>query len=142
MAPFIAFSTFMTLCLLTIKFIEATAGLGFISGVGAVAVGLWVAAIVSLRINIDLWLMSGLKGLGWAAWVCLVCGAGCLISAFGGYLAAIPATIISLLYPPATFFIWKVAEALTIGSLAVRLVLIVTGLLLLTFALAYRTGDF
>ena len=142
LAPFILFSTFMTLCLTAIRYIEATAGVGFLTGLGVAAVAFWILAVLSLRLSIDWWLDTGEKGLGWASWVCFICGAGCLVTAFGGYLAAIPATIISMVYPPMTFFIWKIASALTIHSIAVRLVLIITGLLLLSFALQYRVGGF
>ncbi len=143
LAPFILFTSFLAACLLAIRFIEGTAGLGFISGAGAFAVAMWVCAIVSLRISVDAWLASGAKGLGWAAWVYFLLGMGCLGTLFGlPALAWLGAVVVSLVFPPAIWFIWEMAQATVIGSLAIRIVLLVTGLLLLSFAAQCRVGVF
>jgi hypothetical protein len=140
--PVAIFTAFLSTCLVIIKYIESTAGVGFISGVGVAAVAAWIAAIVTLRVSVDAWLDSGLKGKGWAAWMYLICGLECLAIAFAGQLALVIAILGGSMYPPARAFLYTGASALVVGSIAIRLVMILTALLLFSFAVQMRVGSF
>ncbi|NHJ12426.1 MAG: hypothetical protein EAX95_02065 [Candidatus Thorarchaeota archaeon] len=127
----ITFGLIMAAALVVFRFIEQSCGtaVGLMHG----AVGLWATAIAFLWVAVDTWVQNG-KNLGWAASVYAIAALGMLGTAWGGGLVRVMAASVFGFFSPALgTFLWNALEPLVMTSILPRLVLTITGILLLIF---------